>query len=234
MTDVSPAPHEVDFHFDPMCPFAYQTSVWIREVRRQNDLQINWKFFSLEEVNLRDDQKHPWERDWSYGWSLMRIGAWLRRQDPKLLDAWYERIGRELHVNGGQPHNPEVARRLLGEIGAPESALDDALADPSTHDDVRREHQRVIDSGGFGVPTLFFGEQVLFGPVLIDPPTGADALRLWDLTTGWLQFPHVFELQRPKSPDDQKQIRHTLEPYLAGRDWISINRGQEITFEEQG
>ncbi|MFV0532056.1 MAG: hypothetical protein ACK5MR_00195 [Cumulibacter sp.] len=75
---------------------------------------------------------------------------------------------------------------------------------------------------------------MLFGPVLIDPPTGADALRLWDLTTGWLQFPHVFELQRPKSPDDQKQIRHTLEPYLAGRDWISINRGQEITFEEQG
>ena len=42
------APTEVDFHFDVMCPFAYQTSKWIRAVREQNGLTINWKFFSLE------------------------------------------------------------------------------------------------------------------------------------------------------------------------------------------
>lgn len=230
----SKRPNQVDFHFDPMCPFAYQTSVWIREVRRLTGLRVDWKFFSLEEVNLRDDQKHPWEREWSYGWSLMRIGAWLRRQDPQLLDAWYERIGRELHMAGGQPHVPENARKLLEEIGAPANALDDALADESTHDVVRAEHQRVIDAGGFGVPTLFFGDgQKLFGPVLIDPPTGDAALKLWDLTTGWLDFPNVFELQRPKSDDDQQRVRQTLEPYLRGRDWISINRGKEVKFEEQ-
>lgn len=234
MTSTSTSgPQQVDFHFDPMCPFAYQTSVWIRDVRRQTGLQIDWKFFSLEEVNLRDDQKHPWERDWSWGWSLMRIGAWLRRQDPALLDAWYERIGRELHVDGGQPHLPENARRLLTEIGAPDNAFDEALADPGTHDEVRTEHQRVIDAGGFGVPTLFFGDQALFGPVLIDPPLGQDAVELWNLTTGWLKFPHVYEIQRPKADADQKAIHQTLEPYLRGRDWISINRGKEIKFEEQ-
>ena len=46
-------PKEVDFHFDVMCPWAYQTSKWIRSVREQNEITINWKFFSLEEVNLR-------------------------------------------------------------------------------------------------------------------------------------------------------------------------------------
>lgn len=226
-------PDEVDFHFDPMCPFAYQTSVWIREVRRITGLQINWKLFSLEEVNLREDQKHPWEREWSYGWSLMRIAAWLRRHDEHLIDAWYERIGHELHRDGGQPHVPQNARRLLEEISAPPEAFDSALADPTTHDEIKADHQRVVDAGGFGVPTLFFPSgQVLFGPVLIDPPMGEEAVRLWEHTTGWLRFPQLYEIQRPKGPDDERAIRQTLEPYLRGRDWISINRGEEITFKE--
>lgn len=50
----------VDFHFDPLCPFAYQTSVWIRDVRAQLGITINWRFFSLEEINLVAGKKHPW------------------------------------------------------------------------------------------------------------------------------------------------------------------------------
>ena len=96
-----------------MCPFAYATSVWLREVRRQSGLTINWRFFSLEEVNRAEGKKHPWERPWSYGWSLMRVGALLRRRDMAELDAWYARIGAELHEHGGKPHDPDVARTLL-------------------------------------------------------------------------------------------------------------------------
>ena len=59
----------VDFHFDPMCPFAYQTSLWIRDVRNQTGLEVTWRFFSLEEVNRVEGKKHPLEREWSYGWS---------------------------------------------------------------------------------------------------------------------------------------------------------------------
>ena len=52
MTDVrSSRPAVVDFHFDIMCPYAYQTSLWIRNVRAETGLDIRWKFFSLEEVN---------------------------------------------------------------------------------------------------------------------------------------------------------------------------------------
>src|SRR3984957_4983814 len=69
----------VDFHFDPMCSFAFQTSLWIRDVRSQLGIDVNWRFFSLEEINREDGKKHPWERDWSYGWSLMRIGGLLGR-----------------------------------------------------------------------------------------------------------------------------------------------------------
>ncbi|WP_425003280.1 DsbA family protein [Mycolicibacterium sp. S3B2] len=221
----------VDFHFDPMCPFAYQTSLWIRDVRDQTGLQVTWRFFSLEEVNRVEGKKHPWEREWSYGWSLMRIGVLLGRRDPGLLDRWYAVIGHELHTLGGKPHDPEVARRLLTDIGVDAGLLDEALADPSTHDDVRADHQRVLDAGGYGVPTLFLDGHCLFGPVLVDPPSGADALRLWDVVTGMAALPHVYELQRPKTAADAELIGQSLRPYLDGRDWVSINRGEVIDVE---
>jgi 2-hydroxychromene-2-carboxylate isomerase len=218
----------VDFHFDPMCPFAFQTSLWIRDVRTQLGIAVNWRFFSLEEINRVEGKKHPWERGWSYGWSLMRIGALLRRTDMSLLDRWYASIGRELHTLGGKPHDPTVARRLLSEIGVDEAILDAALDDPSTSADVLNDHQRVVDAGGYGVPTLFIDEQCLFGPVLVDPPTGPAALKLWSVVSGMAELPHVYELQRPKSTADAELIGRSLRPYLDGRDWVSINRGEVI------
>lgn len=204
------------------------------EVRAQTGLTVNWRFFSLEEVNRVDGKKHPWERDWSYGWSLMRIGAWLRRTDQDLLDRWYAIIGRELHTLGGKPHDPGVARALLARIRADDGVFDAALADPTTHDEVHADHQRVLDAGGYGVPTLFLDGQCLFGPVLVDPPTGAAALRLWDVVTGMAELPHVYELQRPKSAADAEHIGRSLRPYLDGRDWVSINRGEVIDLEKLG
>ena len=42
-------PATVDFHFDPMCPFAYQASRWIREVRDLTGLSVK-----LDQVALPD------------------------------------------------------------------------------------------------------------------------------------------------------------------------------------
>ena len=228
---MSNTPREVDFHFDVMCPWAYQTSKWIRNVRAQNGLTINWKFFSLEEVNLREGKKHPWERDWSYGWSMMRIGAILRRQSMDSLDKWYERSGRALHEEGKRPHDPDVARHLLEEIGMDPNIVDESLLDESTHDEIKDDHQRVIDAGGYGVPTLFFGDHPLYGPVLIDPPEGEKAMRLWETVVSWLEFPDLYEMQKLKSVQDQGRIADAFRPYLEARDWVSINRGKVINFD---
>jgi 2-hydroxychromene-2-carboxylate isomerase len=222
-------PAEVDFHFDVMCPYAYQTSLWIREVRDLNGLRINWRFFSLEEINRPDGKKHPWEREWSYGWSMMRIGALLRRSSMDDLDRWYALAGRALHVEGRKPHRPEVAKELLEELGLDPALVDQAMADATTGDEVLAEHNRVVDAGGYGVPTLFFPDgQCLFGPVLIDPPTGPAALRLWEAVVAWTEFPHLYELQRPKTDQDNARILETFRPYIEGRDWVSINRGKVL------
>jgi 2-hydroxychromene-2-carboxylate isomerase len=217
------APTTVDFHFDVMCPWAYQTSKWIREVRDLTGIDVRWRFFSLEEINRVEGKKHPWEREWSYGWSMLRIAALLRRIDPALVDAWYERAGRALHEEGRQPHRREVAEDLIAELGISRSVVDQAIDDPSTHDDVRADHERVVAAGGFGVPTLFFPDgQCLFGPVVVDPLRGDDALALWDLVQAWRRFPHLYEIQRPKTAADQALIAAAFRPYIAARDWQTV------------
>ncbi len=218
-------PSGVDFHFDIMCPYAYQTSLWIREVRDLTGIDIRWRFFSLEEINRADGKKHPWEREWSYGWSMMRVGALLRRQSMELLDEWYRAAGQALHVDGRKPHRPEVAEELLVELGLDPRTVRAAIDDPTTADEVHAEHAAVVSKGGFGVPTLIFDDgQALFGPVLVNPPTGKEAIRLWELVTGWLEFPSVYELQRPKGASDIDAIATAFAPYLEARDWLSVQR----------
>ena len=229
----SAPPPTVDFHFDVMCPFAYQAARWIREVRRLNGLVVNWRFFSLEEINRAEGKKHPWERSWSYGWSLLRIGALLRRRDMALLDEWYAATGRALHEEGRKPHDPEVARSILVGMDLSGDLLDEAVTDPTTNDEVLAEHRRVVEAGGYGVPTLVFPDgQCLFGPVLVDPPQGPAALRLWDAVCAWTEFPHLYELQRPKSRAEERLIVDRFQPYLAGRDWVSIDRGRVVQFDQ--
>jgi 2-hydroxychromene-2-carboxylate isomerase len=216
----------VEFFFDPMCPWAYQTSVWIREVRRLRPLDITWRFFSLEEINRPDGKRHPWERPIAYGWTPMRVGALLRRHDPALLDRWYEVCGRTLHEEGGRFYDETTAKRLLLEIGAEPRVWDEALADGTTHDDVRADHVEAVSRyGAFGVPVIVLpGGKAVFGPVVVPAPLGDDALALWDLTIAYSRIPGLFELKTPKTTDDQRTIAAAFTPYLTGREWQTIER----------
>ena len=228
----STGPVAIAFHLDVMCPWAYQTSLWIREVRDRGLVDVRWRFFSLEEVNREEGRKHPWEREWSYGWGMLRVAARLRRLDGgpdaggnDLVDRYYATAGRWLHEEGRKPHSPDAAREVLTEIGLDPGLVDEALADPTTTDEVRADHEAVLALGAFGVPTLVFPSgRPVYGPVVVPAPTGDEAVALWDLVVGWDRFPHLYEIKRPKSAEDLRHIATAFTPYLRGRDWRSVER----------
>lgn len=214
----------VEFFLDPMCPWAYQSSVWLRRVRAQTPLEVRWRFFSLEEANRPEGKRHPWERPIAYGWTPMRVAAWLRRIDMALCDQWCEVAGRALHIDGRRCYDPAVAAELLRDIGAPADAWDAALADPTTHDDVRNDHEYAVrELGGFGVPIITIdGGRPVFGPVVVPAPDGDDALALWRLTVAYTQVPGLYELKTPKTAADMRMIGEQFEPYLRAREWQTI------------
>ena len=222
--DDDPVPDRIEFFFDPMCPWAYQTSVWIRDVRAQIGLDIRWRFFSLEEINRPEGKRHPWERPLAYGWTPMRVAAWLRRTDMDLCDAWYEACGRALHVDGRRFYERDTAIELLQSIGAPITAWDDAIADPTTHDDVHADHDHAVATyGGFGVPIIVLSTgRAIFGPVVVPAPTGHEAIKLWNLCTTYSEIDGLFEIKTPKTTTDLRMIARQFEPYLGARQWATI------------
>jgi predicted DsbA family dithiol-disulfide isomerase len=206
-------------YVDLLCPWAYQASAWLREVRPARGLTIDWRVFSLEEQNRRPDQKHPWERPWSYSWSLLRIVEHVRReQGPEAVDRFCETAGRLLHEGARPVQTPAGARDAVRELGWDDHLVDDAVGDETTNELVRAAHADALALGVHGVPTLQLdGSDLLFGPVMAPPPTGDAALRLWDHLAGWREFPSLFEVVRVRDDAAQAAVQATFEPYRIGR-----------------
>jgi predicted DsbA family dithiol-disulfide isomerase len=215
----------LQWFFDPMCPYAYQSSLWIRAVREQTPVDVTWRFFSLEDVNRVDGKKHPWERPWSYGWGQMRVGALIRREvGNDAVDRWYAAVGKAFFDDGRKTHDPAVHAEVIAEAGFDPSLVERAIEDETTTSDVRADHEEaVMRYGGHGVPTLVFQSgYAVYGPVVVPAPTGDDALALWDLVRSMQRFPHLYELRHPKTTDDLVHVAEHFRTYLTTRDWQTI------------
>jgi 2-hydroxychromene-2-carboxylate isomerase len=217
---------QISFYFDPMCPYAYQTSRWIRTVRAAVGVDITWKFFSLEEVNRVEGKRHPWDRPWSFGFGQMRVGALIRRDEGNdAVDRWYDAIGNAFFYDGVKTHVPEQHAGVIEHAGFDPGYVERAIADESTLTEVRDEHVGAVARyGAHGVPTIVFhpGEYAIYGPVVVPAPEGDDAIELWNLVTAMKKFPHLYELRHPKTTDDLLHIGDQFGTYLTTRDWNTI------------
>jgi predicted DsbA family dithiol-disulfide isomerase len=182
------------FYFDPLCPWAWLTSLWIREVRRHRPIEVEWKFFSLAGVNEREDKWH----------GPLRIAALARREgDNDAVDRVYLALGRLFHERTDSfeiiDDLATVARPYLVDVGLDPDLATRALSDQSTVDDVVNEQKDAIDHlGAFGVPWLVIGDEEygFFGPVINEALLGEEALALWDHFLFMGTRPYLFELKR--------------------------------------
>src|SRR5436190_20980313 len=48
---------ELDFYYEPVCGWAWRTSIWIRRVAKEVPLKINWKLLALGVINSPEDYR---------------------------------------------------------------------------------------------------------------------------------------------------------------------------------
>jgi 2-hydroxychromene-2-carboxylate isomerase len=235
---------DLHFYFDPVCPFAWITSKWVRSVAAQREYTIEWRFISLRLLNAKVDYDAQFPSEYEAGHTaglrLLRVAARVRAEHGRdVVGRLYEAIGSEVfdspraaELTASVPGSRAFVEPLLAGAGLPAN-LADALDDTSWDAELRAETDRALSLTGkdVGTPIIHFqppAGTAFFGPVISRPPSDDDALRLWDHVVGLAAFPGFAELKR--SLRERPQLRSFgIDPGEAGieEDWHSGSRRQK-------
>jgi len=194
---------KVKFHFDPRCPWCYQTSRWIRRLEELGEVEADWGIFSLEVVNL-EAGKDPRQIDAVSGPALRTAIVIRDNFGSKAIGPFYAALGKRIWETVPPAEDQLVAvRESLEEAGLDPSLVDKAMADESTWDAVLAEHNELIaNTRSFGVPTIVLegGEGLaIFGPVISELPTDDDGVELWKHVSWLARYENFSELKRDRT-----------------------------------
>ncbi len=196
-------PTQVDFWFDPLCPWAWITSRWILEVEKVRPVAARWHVMSLAVLNeKKDDISDRYKELMKQAWGPVRVCVAAEQKfGSDVVLPLYTAIGTRFH-NEKQDRNRATIEAALGEVGLP-TELADAMDSTEYDDVVRASHADGIERVGYevGTPVISVNGTSIFGPVVTPIPRGEAAARLWDgvlLVTGTDGF---FELKRSRTRD---------------------------------
>ena len=196
---------KVTFWFDVSCPFAWQTSRWMKEVEKVRDIEIEWVPMSLAVLNDGRDIPEDYAAMMEANWGPARVFAKVKQEQPDKVDELYTAMGTLVHPGGesmkqGYGAYDEVIKKGLAEAGLPEHFAD--VANTSDEDDLLRGyHATAMEAVGdeVGTPVVKLGDNAFFGPVITRVPKGEEAGKLFDHAVGLAEFPYFFELKRTRT-----------------------------------
>jgi hypothetical protein len=202
---------DLHFWFDPVCPFAWMTSKWVRTVAERRAYDVEWRLISLRLLNRHVDYAShfppEYEAGHTAGLRLLRVCARTRQEHgPQALAPLYLALGKRIWEQDpveGQDvggHVPGLAREALQDAGLPDG-LADALEDTSYDEEIQAETDAALALTGkdVGTPILHFQPPegvAFFGPVISRLPDPDQAVELWDHVVGLATFAGFAELKR--------------------------------------
>jgi 2-hydroxychromene-2-carboxylate isomerase len=198
---------DLDFFWDPVCPWAWITSRWVQEVRAQNGIEVDWRFIALKVVNeekgYAPELVERYTKVHGLGFALLRVAAAVReKHGSEAMGDLYTAFGSRIHVEKDAPslRNEDGIAAVLASLD-----LDAGLAgaaESADHDEtVRADTALALERAGrdLGTPVLTFAPPdgpSFFGPVISRVPRGAEAIELWESVERLARFPGFAELKR--------------------------------------
>jgi hypothetical protein len=234
--------YDLHFYFDPVCPFAWLTSKWVRIVASQRDYRVDWRFISLRILNAHIDYAShfppEYEAGHTAGLRLLRVAARVRAERGRdAVGPLYEGFGTRIFdtsrdvdpLSASGQGSQDMLEPLLRDAGLP-TRLADALDDQTLDDEIRAETEEALALTGrdVGTPIIHFqppGGTALFGPVISRLPSADEAGELWDHVIALAAFPGFAEIKRSLRERPQL-VSFGIDPESVGKeeDWHGGSR----------
>ena len=203
---------DLDFFFDPVCPWAWITSRWVANVSEQRDYEVDWRFISLWMLNENNTQE--WYTP------QYRAGHYLGQQGLRIADAI--RLGERRSGCGRSVVHRDRRRRCTSvasakrlaatrwrgtagccrRTGSTRPTSTPPTTSRTTSTSAPTPRWRLSRTGkDVGTPILTFhpgadNEASFFGPVISKAPRGAEAVELWDAVEKLATMSGMAELKR--------------------------------------
>jgi len=192
---------DVDFWFDPLCPWAWITSRWIGEVEQVRPVKVTWHVMSLAVLNEnKEDMSDRYKEMMKRAWGPVRVCVAAEQKfGNEVVGPLYTAIGTRFH-DLKEERELATLGAALADVGLPADLLD--AAESTEYDEaVRASHAEGIERVGYevGTPIISMLGTSIFGPVVSPIPRGEDAARLWDGVVLVASTDGFFELKRSRT-----------------------------------
>jgi predicted DsbA family dithiol-disulfide isomerase len=193
---------ELEVFFDYLCPFVYRASVLLQNLSRSH-VNVNWRYFSLTQVNSKDDGWTVWDAPASerVRGRLAFMAAEAARLQDRFKD-FHMALLQARHRDRLDVDQLDVVERVAIDSGLDLERFRRDLAGADILESLARDHlQAVSEHGVFGTPTFVFPDGASAYIRLAEAPEAADSIRVFDrLLAIAAGEPAILEIKRPRKP----------------------------------
>jgi predicted DsbA family dithiol-disulfide isomerase len=196
---------QFDVLYDYLCPFVYRASVLLQNVLDSGErkLEVRWRYFSLTQVNSKDDGWTVWDAPESErvrGRLAFKAAEAARRQEA--FEDFHMRLLRARHEDRIDIDDAAAVERVADESGLDLDRFRKDLADPTILTALARDHRSAVaEHGVFGTPTLVFPGGATAYVRLSEAPDAAESVAIFDrLVSIAADEPRILEIKRPSKP----------------------------------
>jgi predicted DsbA family dithiol-disulfide isomerase len=198
---------EVDVYFDYACPYAWASQVWLDQVSEElgNNLQINWRYFPLEQVNAKDPGFKVWEQPNDGSSSTLRsfqAAHAAQKQGQEAFERFHAALFKKRHVDGRNLAGQQVLEAAAEEAGLDLEQFRADLESDEVFEVVREDYEHGKNElGVFGTPTVVFDNELGAYVQINFREMPDDPVQFWrDFVETVRDRPSVLEIKRPRRP----------------------------------
>jgi predicted DsbA family dithiol-disulfide isomerase len=199
---------EFDVFYDYHCPYVYRLSVLLDSIAASSarPLRVNWRYFSLTQVNSKDDGWTVWgalPTERVRGRLAFAAAEAARRQGR--FDDLHMPLLHARHRDGLDLDAIPVVDEIATRAGLDMDRFHKDVEDPSILEALARDHRAAVDEHGvFGTPTIVLPDGAAAYVRLTEAVAGAGAAELFDRLMSIVSSePRIREIKRPSKPRPQ-------------------------------